>query len=864
MKKDFVLRVTRFSQTLWMIGFFIGMWVHADASLQPTILTCEYLENPLGIDTKKPRLGWKMASDQRNQAQSAYEIIVADNVKDIQKQNGNIWRTGKIASAESQQIEFAGIALKSFTKYYWAVKIYDKDHMPSAFSPIAYFETAMLNKTDWIAGWIGDDRKQFTHDEDFYQVDPMPLFRSKFNITKEISSARLYIAGLGYYEAKMNNTKIGSNVLDPGFTAYKKQILYTTYDINPLLKKGDNTLGVMLGNGWFNPLPLRLFSRFNLRNFQETGRPCMRAQILIQYADGTQETIFSNDTWQTAHGPVIKNNVYLGEQYDARLEKSFDDDHNWQNASWVTAPHGELTSQIQPPIRITKILTSKTIKEIGKDTFIIDFGQNFAGVARIKVTGIAGTTIRIKYGEDTFSNGRLNYLTTVAGQIKEMWNLKGGPGSPKTAWQQDEYILNGNGVETWNPRFTFHGFRYAEITGWPGKPSLKDIEGLRMNTDLIKTGDFSCSNEQFNKLHKIIQWTFLSNVFSVQSDCPGREKMGYGGDMVATADAFSFNYDMSHFYSKTVRDFANDQQPDGGITEIAPYTGIADRGYGGESGPLGWQLAYPFILKKLYEFYGNKRIIEEQYPNVLKQIEFLQAKAINGLFHWDISDHEALDPKPEAFTASCFYYHHLLLAVEFSDILDKKEDKKKFEDLAKKVKTNIIRKYQIPNTGRFDLATQSAQVFALYYHLNEDNDQAMQVLMNEFKRHRWHLSTGIFATKMMFDVLRNSDKNETAYQITNQKDYPGWLFMLENDATTLWESWEKPDQASLNHPMFGSVDEWFYRSILGINAADPGFKKILIKPQVPADLTWAKGSYQCMYGLIRVDWKKSNGSSSYK
>ena len=272
MKKDFVLNVFCFSPTLYMIIFFMGIWVLSNASILPITLTCEYLENPLGIDIKNPRLGWKMVSDQRNQSQSAYEIIVADNVKDIQKQFGNIWSTGKITSSQSQQIEFVGLALKPFTGYYWAVKIYDKDNLPSAFSPIANFETATLNKKDWMAGWIGDDRKQFSRDEDFYQVDPMPLFRKKFNITKEVSAARLYISGLGYYEAKMNNTKIGNNMLDPGFTAYKKQVLYTTYDINAFLKKGINTLGVMLGNGWFNPLPLRLFSRFNLRNFQETPR----------------------------------------------------------------------------------------------------------------------------------------------------------------------------------------------------------------------------------------------------------------------------------------------------------------------------------------------------------------------------------------------------------------------------------------------------------------------------------------------------------------------------------------------------------------------------------------------------------------
>ena len=832
---------------------------YGQAKIQPTKLTCEYLENPLGIDVTKPRLSWNFTSNERNQSQMAYEILVSDDLKNIQK--GNIWKTGKIISNQNLHIEYQGLALKSFTRYYWCVKVYDQNNEASSFSPIATFETAILSPDNWKAAWIGDGSKQFKKDEDFYQNDRIPLFRKQLTLSKKVASARLYISGLGYYEVFLNNAKIGNNVLDPGFTAYKKQIQYTVYDITSLLVSGKNTLGVMLGNGWYNALPLRLFGQFNIRNFQETGRSCLMGQILIQYADGTQETIGTDESWQTAKGPIVKNSVYLGEEYDARLEKNFEDKDGWQKAVLAQKPSGTLVAQMQPPIRVTKIIQPVSIREVGKDTFIVDMGQNFAGVARIKIQGKAGTRIGLRYGEDIFKDGRLNYLTTVAGHIKEIWNLKGGPGSPKTAWQRDEYTLKGTGIETWNPRFTFHGFRYIEITGWQGKPTVNDIEGLRMNSDLVQNGTFLCSNEMFNKLHDVIQWTFLSNVFSVQSDCPAREKMGYGGDMVATADAFSYNYDMAHFYTKAVRDFANDQQPDGGITEIAPYTGIADRGYGGQSGPMGWQLAFPFLQKKLYDYYGDKRIVEEQYPNFKKQMAFLQSKAIDGLFHWDISDHEALDPRPEAFSASCFYYHHALLAVEFAYILGKKEDATQYSKLAEEIKNRIIRKYHIPNTGRFDNATQSAQILALYYHFLPKDTTVLQTLFDEYSRHKMHVSTGIFTTKMMFDVLRESDRNDVAYEIANQRDFPSWGNMLANEATTLWETWAYPETVpSQNHPMFGSIDEWFYKSLLGINAASPAFKKITVKPQPQptAGLTWAKGSYQSVMGLISSDWKIEN------
>lgn len=827
-------------------------------------LTVENISNPLGIDTPEPRFSWKLRSNERNVLQSAYRISVSTKA-DF---SNSVWESDRKEDSNPVLIAYRGEDLKPFTRYYWRVKVWDNKGNESAWSETAWFETAMMQQAGWTARWIGDGSKQFEKDEDFYQDDRMPLFRKEFAPAKKIASARLYISGLGYYEAYLNGKKIGGRVLEPGWTTYKEQVLYSVYDITAQMKQGTNVAGIMLGNGWYNPLPLRLFRQFNLRDFQQTGRPCVKAEFHLTYADGTTEKIVTDESWQTVPGPVVRNSVFLGEHYDARLEQSgwlqTDPEGEWKNAVAVAGPDGVLNVQMQPPIKVTHVLKAVSIKELSPGVYIADMGQNFAGVARIKVRGKAGTKITLRYGEALHPDGSLNFLTTVAGHIKEMWNLSGGPGAPATAWQEDSYTLKGQGTEIWSPRFTFHGFRYIEIKGWPGKPALDAIEGLRMNSDLPQAGEFACSNDMFNQLHEATKWTFLSNVFSVQSDCPGREKMGYGADIVVTANSFMYNFDMSNFYRKTVRDYANDQQPDGGITEIAPYTGIHTKGLGGESGPLGWQLAFPFVQKRLYEFYGDKRVIEENYDGLKKQIDFLQSKAIDGLFYWDISDHVALDPKPEAFSAAAFYYHHVVLAAEFAGILDQTEDSVQFTRLAGQIKRRIVNTYHVPNTGRFDNATQSAQLFALWYDLAPDKEAAFRVLLEEFERHNGHVSSGIFGVMMMFDVLREFDRNDVAYGVVNQRDYPGWGYMLAEGATTLWESWEYPDNApTQNHPMFGSTEEWFYRSLLGINPAAAGFEKVVVKPQPVDDLQWAKGSYDSVRGNIESDWRKEGERFSF-
>ncbi|RZM15703.1 MAG: alpha-L-rhamnosidase, partial [Pedobacter sp.] len=393
---------------------------------------------------------------------------------------------------------------------------------------------------------------------------------------------------------------------------------------------------------------------------------------------------------------------------------------------------------------------------------------------------------------------------------------------------------------------------------WPGKPGLSDIEGLRMSADLQESGTFTTSNEMFNKLDTNIKYTFLSNAFSVQSDCPGREKLGYGGDLFCTTESFMYHYDMAGFYRKIVKDFTDDQQPLGGITETVPFVGIADAGPGDKSGPLGFQVGFPYLIKKIHDFYGDKRLIEENYAALTKHMKFLESSTKDHLFTTDLGDHESLDDRSIPLTASIFYYLHAKMMNEFAGILKKRDEEARYAALAETIRKAIVNKYYDAGSGKFEKGTQTTQIFALWSNIEKEGTQSKVIaaLVAEFEKKNWHLSTGIFGTKMLFDVLRKSENNEMAYRIANQRDFPGWGYMIANGATTVWETWIASDNTfSKNHPMFGSVGEWFYRSLLGINAAAPGFQKIVIKPQPAGDLKHAKGTYASPYGSIGSSWE---------
>ena len=852
-----------------IIALFFSLSVYSErkSNLSPHELKCEYIKSPVGLDILKPRFSWINKANTNSSEiikQTAYRIIVSNSKLNIDKNIGVMWDSGWIKSEKSHFIEYNGKALTSDNKYYWKVQVKDEKGIISDFSDTATWSTGLFLQSEWKASWITSPmNKPLQTNEELYNQSPNPIFRKEFKVARKVRKASLYISGLGYYVALINGNNVSENMLDPGWTNYDKTILYSTFDVTNLLTEGNNMLGITLGNGWYNPLPFYMWCQDfrNVRNYLPVGNPVLKAQLKIEYSDNDVEYIHTDNTWEFLNGGIIHNDLYLGEIYDAGKVSP-----NWStinfdgnisgNAIKTDGPKGLMTSQKQPSIRIIERIQPKSINKLKDNTYIVDMGKNFAGILKIKVKGERGRRIDFRYGEDIYPDGSLNGMTAVAGQIKVAGC--GGPGAPDIAFQTDSYILKGDGEEEWQPSFTFHGFRYVEIIGWPGIPSLENFEGWRLSADVDESSSFECSNEMLNKLNEIVDRTFRSNLFSVQSDCPAREKYGYGGDMLCTNDAFIYKYDMYQFYKKVLRDFTDAQRPLGGFTETVPNVGINDYTLGDDSGPISYQAGFSHLLNQLYMYYGDLNVIHDNYESLKKQVDFLISVSKDDLILIDLSDHEALTDKPEPLTASCFYFFHLEKMADFAKLTNQNKDYKYYSTLKEKTRKAIISKFFDTTTGKFYDGTQSSQIIGLWFNIlmnKTDNDNALKYYLDVVKKNNYHLSTGIFATKMMFDVLRDNNRNDIAYRIATQNDFPGWFHMINNGATTLWETWKYSDNVySQNHPMFGSVVEWFYRSLLGINATSPGFKKFIVKPQPTSDLIWAKGHYDSPYGRIKSDW----------
>jgi alpha-L-rhamnosidase len=860
------------------VGEFADDWLACTAPAEPNCISaakltllCEYLQNPPGVDVPSPRLIWQIETENRNFQQTAYQILVASSLDKLTDTKADLWNTGLVSSNQSLNVHYQGAALASGTLYYWKVRVWDGLGQPSHWSEPGQWAMGLMNPSDWAGIWINDGKPTPTDPCLFYNDDPAPLFRKEIFLNKPIARAMLYITGLGYYEASINGVKVGDSTLDPGWTTYSKRVPYAIYDVTDMLAEGDNCIGVMLGNGWYNPLPMKLFGQFNFREYLPVGRPRLLAQLNVEYTDGNAFSVATDTDWKVGEGAVLRNNVYLGAKYDARLESpGWDlvgfDDSAWADANQSRETIGPLRSQLTPPVRVTAIVKPMAITQPLSGVYIFDMGQNFAGVARLKVTASAGTCVHMRYGELLNPDGTLDVSTTLAGFIGMSWNTPGygGPGAPGVADQNDVYICKGGGLEVYTPRFTFHGFRYLELTGFPGTPTLDAIEGLRMNSDVNAVGTFACSNPMFNRVWQMFDWTIRSNLFSVQSDCPGREKLGYGGDIVSSSEAVMFDLDMSNFYQKVVRDFNDAVRANGGFTETAPYVGIADSGLGGGSGPIGWGTAHPMLLWQLRKYYGNTDILAEQYDAMRNWVNLIDACDVNYIISNCIGDHAFIDPKPIPLTTTAFFYYNAKLCSDIAGLLGKSGDAASYGTLANNIKTAFNNKFFNSSTGVYSsgliVGTQCCQAFPLYFDLVPSGyrDLVTSVLTANIFNHSGHLTTGIFGTKYMLDQLTATGNAYYAYVVANARTYPGYGNMLNNNATTIWESWD--GGGSRNHPMFGSVCEWFTKTITGINP-DPnavGFDKIIIRPNVIAGLSWARGTYDSVRGKIESYWRLEN------
>jgi len=836
------------------------------SDLAPAGLKCEYRVDPLGIDAQKPRLSWILESRLRGQVQGAYQVLVADSPESLAGDRGNLWDSGRVASRETLQIAYGGKTLRSGLRCHWKVRVWDADGNPSAWSRPAFWEMALLDPGDWRARWIEDGKPSPERDEDFYADDPAPLFRKSFVLPQRAKRARLYVTGLGYYEASLNGRRIGDHVMDPGWTNYRKRVYYSTYDVTRLLRKGENVLGVMVGNGWFNPLPLRMWGNRNLREALPVGRPRLIGQLEVELEDGSRVVIGTDPTWKVRGGPILRNNVYLGEVYDARREvPGWDtpgcDDSAWANAVPCATPMGTLQAQPQPPIRVTARFRPVAVTEPRSGVFIYDFGVNFAGWASLRLRAPAGTPVKIRFGELLHEDGTLNTLTSICGQIKgrsRSGEPIGGPGAPAFAEQSDCYIAKGGGEETYTPRFSFHGFRYAEVAGLPRRPALGDLEALRLNSDVDTIGTFSCSNDLLNRIQEMTVRTFLSNIFSVQSDCPHREKFGYGGDLVATNDAFMMNFDMAGFYAKAAGDWADAARPDGMLTDTAPFVGIQYCG-------LAWAMAHPLLQSQLVRYYGNHRLVEEQYETSRRWLELVIRENPDLIVRDGLADHESLEPTEVPYLVTPLFYQTAGIVSYLAGILGKNDEAIRYAGLAEAVRTAYRKQLLPPGPDKFEALTQAGLAAALELGLLAEGERtaAEQALVRKVLAAQGpHLTTGIFGTKFVLNSLSRAGRADVVYNLVNRRGFPGWGYMLERGATTLWEHWEFSDNTfSHNHPMFGSVSEWLFSWLAGIQPSPDavGFDRILIRPQPVGDLTWAKGGVVTIRGEVRSEWRIEKG-----
>lgn len=834
-------------------------------------LRCERRRNPLAIDDPAPRLSWVLTSDVRGQRQTAYRVLVSSSERLLAEDRGDLWDSGKVGSSESVGVPYAGVALRSGQACVWKVRVWDGEGTESPWSEPGSWEMGLLGEDDWKAQWLNDGKANPPTDESMLTPDPAPLFRKEFTLAKPVRRARLHITGLGYYEASVNGVRAGDHVLDPGWTAYGHHVLYSTYDVTEALRQGANCLGVTVGNGWYNPLPLRMWGHLNLREHLTIGRPRFIARLTIDHDDGTSTAIVSDQSWKTAEGPLRFNSIYLGEIYDARLEQpGWDsagfDDSAWRTPGVATEPVGPLRAQSQPPIRITERIPSVGVAEPKPGVMIYDLGQNMSGWVRVRFESPlpAGTAVTLRFGELLHADGTLNPMTSVAGQIKGtrrdaggVERSVGGPGAPAIAWQSDMYIargsVDGSDPEEYTPRFTFHGFRYVEVTGLPaGTPAERvSVTGLRLNSDVADVGSFECSNELLNRIQEMCRRTFLANIFSVQSDCPHRERFAYGGDIVATSEAFSLNFDMSGFYAKTVRDFSDAARPDGLFTDTAPFVGIQYCG-------VGWAMAHPHLLSQLRREYGDDRLVAEHYEAAKRWLLRVAREYPDGLITAGLSDHEAIEQRPATQMVTPLFVRSADLLAELARHLSKAEDAARFEALAEGSRTAYRRAFPVMGTAQ----TQASLAFLLEHRIaaEEDRSKVLALLIDDLRgRREGRLTTGIMGTKSMLDQLSREGRADVAYDLVNRTDFPGWGWMLANGATTLWEHWALSDNTfSHSHPMFGSVSQWLYNWLGGIQPAPEarGFDSILIRPQFVPGLDWVRCSHRSVRGEIVSHWRR--------
>ncbi|WP_025950629.1 alpha-L-rhamnosidase [Geobacillus thermocatenulatus] len=814
---------------------------------------CEYKTNPLGIDVLRPRLSWVIESDQRGTVQQAYQIQVWTEERGEKMM---VWDPGRVESDQSIHIEYAGPRLRSRTRYFYRVKVWDNFGRESDWSDTAWWETALLESAEWKARWITPDPNEIDP-----LAEPAFLLRKPFEVNKPIAAARVYATGVGLYELYLNGQRVGEDVLTPGWTSYHKRLQYQTYDVTSQLCEGINAIGVMLADGWYKGT----LGWEGKRHIYGDRRAAL-VQLHVCYEDGTEKIIVTDSTWKAATGPILYSEIYHGEVYDARLEQpgwcegKFDDS-DWKPTVVLTdMPLNHLIAQENWPTRITETIRPIASFVTPAGEAVLDMGQNMVGRIRMTVSAPPGTTITLQHAEVLDKEG--NFYT----------------GNLRRAKQTVTYIAKGEGTETYAPHFTFQGFRYVKVEGYPGQEKglpLDCFVGEVIHSDMEPTGHFECSHPLVNQLQQNIRWGQRGNFVDVPTDCPQRdERLGWTGDAQVFIRTALFNYQGAPFFTKWLRDLKADQFPDGGVPFVIPNILGAE----GASSSAAWGDAAVICPWTVYLVYGDKRLLAEQYDSMKAWVEYIRRQGENEHlwntgFHF--GDWLALDAKENSYVgatptdliATAFYAYSTRLVRDAAVVLNKAEDVRTYTELLNRIKAAFQQEFITPS-GRLASPTQTAHVLALMFDLveGEAKKRIARELNEMVIENDYHLTTGFVGTPYLCFVLSENGYHDTAVRLLLQDTYPSWLYSVKKGATTIWEHWDsiKPDGSfwsddmnSFNHYAYGAIGDWLYRVVAGLDLDEsvPAYQRIRIHPRWSGlDLTYAKATYKSMYGWIESSW----------
>jgi alpha-L-rhamnosidase len=785
-----------------LLTLFLGAAALFGGPLAPARLRVEYLFHPEGIDVTPPRFSWIPGHTEKGQKQTAYQIQVSCR-------GAVVWDSGKVNSAGFTQVEYAGKSLTSDTDYTWTVKYWDSAGASSVYSAPDKFSTGLLKPTDWKAEWITGGN----------------LLSSSITLAKPVRRARVFVAAAGYYELHLNRHRVGGHMLDPAWTEFDKRMVYSVYDVSGQIANGENNIAALMGRGWWGK--------------DRKQSPRLLLQLQGEYTDGTAFVFGTGPEWHSEPGPVKADDIYDGETYDAR-ETAI---KAVEKATVSPMPGVTLSWQAMPAIEVVDTFVPHKMTEPQAGVYVFDFGQNFSGWAQIKVRGPAGTKVRIRYAETLHPDGNLSTE-----------NLR-------TARAADTFILAGTGdIETYEPHFTYHGFRYAELTGLPGAPTLDTIRGRVVHTNVVPIGGFSSSNPMLNALQHAMTWGIKTNLHSTVTDCDQRdERLGWMADAHLSAETAIFDFDMAAFYTNFLRDIRDAQASDGAVPNVVPYI---TRYNPNRVGDPAWGAAYPFILRFVYEAYGDRRAISEHYEGIRKFADYLHSRAPDGLMTYSsYGDWVPVDSTPKLLAATWAYIETLDTVAKAANVLGKESEASTYKKLAQQARDAFNKKW-LTAEGHYVPGNQAAQVLALAANIAtpEAAKSATSYLVDLINYHdNAHLTTGILATKYLWPVLIAARQPDLAYDVLTQPDYPGYGFMLNHGATTLWELWQERTGGKMNshnHHMFASVGTFLYRSLAGINATKPGYETIRIEPQMVHGLDWAAASTETVRGLLSSAWHK--------